>query len=315
MAVTIKKKSLTIASLVKRLFDGEVANDTLKLAKALEAGGYKLTTESTALKIENDHSVLSEANVKLSAIHKALKGDLTYAGKTMLKGHIEQFVKKAYNLMPDAQEKENLSGIYDATMMAYHENGGGNKVAAIKTYRTLTGASLKDAKDKVEAWLEAEKEAAGPMPDTGVSYDAESEKITITSDNGVNGPGDPVSKGYADPTAAAVDLSAATKLHQPVKGTSGGSVYHVIALGADAKVAARIKNTDVAIRVLPANNKGAAACKVAGLDEKNGGHWSIHLHPDNKLLVKKCVGAVLFAMGLKWVEMSGDLEAIVGAGK
>lgn len=311
MAVTIKKKALTVVSLAKRLCDD---HDLVKLAKAIQHGGYHLTTETNLLKIESNDAVLAEANVKLSAIQKALKGDLTYAGKTMLKGHIDQFIKKAYNLMPEVSEQVNWAKTYDETMAAYHQNGGTNKVAAIKVLRNITGMSLKEAKDKVEAWIDQEKEAAGPMPDTGVSFDPETETITIDDDGEEPAYHAEFDKGYASITDTPVNLSAATKLHQPVTGTSGGSIYHVIALGDDAKVAARIKGTSVAIRVLPGTDKGRAACNLAGLDSKTGGHWSIHLHPDTQLLVKKCIGAVLFAMGLD-LTTSTKLDAIVGAGK
>lgn len=313
MAVTIKKKALTITSLVKRLFEAEKGQPLLTKAAALEDNGYKLTTESTVLKIENSHNVLSEANVKLSAIQKALKGELNFAGKTMLQKHIEQFVTKAYSLMPEAVEQMNLAAIYDGTMAKYHENGGGNKVAAIKFYRTQTGASLKEAKDKVEAWID--ELMSGPNPMDEEENAAYHEAVISKKAAPLPEKSAEIDAGYAEVTDTPVDLSAATKLHQPIKGTSGGSIYHVIALSNDAKVAARIKNTDVAIRVLPANNAGAAACKLAGLDEKSGGHWSLHLHPDNKLLVKKCIGAVLFAMGLNFEQISGNIAAIDGAGK
>ena len=324
MAVTIKKKELTIKSLVKRLFSGSSTSDLITMAHALEANGYYLTTAPSTLTIEDKGNVLAKTEVKLSAVQKALKGKLTFAGKTMLTKHIEQFILKAYALMPEAIKQKDISEIYDQTMEAYHSSGGGNKVKAIKIYRNLTGSSLKDAKDKVEAWIDALQTKAAEAEPNSVSGTINLEKGTIDIDDdepdnpkyGVFTPSDTgVFLHYSKLDSTPVLLEDATALHQPVKGTSGGSIYHVIALGANAKVAARIKNTDVAIRVHPVNNAGRAACKLAGLDEKSGGHWSLHLHPDNKLLVNKCVGAVLFAMGLNFDAISGNLEAIVGAGK
>lgn len=352
MAVTIKKKALTITSLVKRLFTLEQAQGgLLHLAEALEHGGYKLTAEPTQLKIQNSTTMLLATSVKLAAIQKALKGKLTIAGKKVLQGHVEQFIKKAYNLMPDAKEQENLSDIYNQTMAAYHGGTGTNKVKAIKTYRMLTGCDLKYAKDKVEAWIDTENEAAGEMPIVegtatflGVEAAEAPHSVTFTVEGldakkgtfkditdadddepkygvftsvgpGAGKPDVGIGTRYANVTDSPIALEVAEKLHQPIKGTSGGSIYHVIALGKDAKVAARINNTDVAIRVTALTDKGEAGCKLAGLDKKNGGHWSLHLHPDTKLLARKCVGAVLYAMGLDFDGISGKLEYIEGAGK
>lgn len=296
MAVTIKKKELTIVSLAKRILDDE---EMVLVAKGLEAGGFKLTTEATLIKIENEATCLAHSPVKLSAIQSCLQGKLSFTGKKVLQEHITSFLKQAYNLMPDAQKKINLAEIYDATMAAYHGNGGANKVKAIKVYREATGCSLKEAKDKVEAWIAALESIAG---DEDVPFDA---------------PSNDSAPAVANVTDTPVPLAQASKLMQPVTGTSGGSVYNVIALGEHAKVAVRIKkDNDVAIRVVPLTSTGKSACVNAGLDEKgNGTHYSIHLHPDSKALVNKCVGAVLFAMDLDWSGVIGNMSDLVGVGK
>jgi hypothetical protein len=113
MAVTIKKKELTLVSLAKRILDNA---EMIKLAKAIEASGYKLTTEPTLLKVENQNAILAQTPLKLSAIEKCLKGDLSYAGKTMLQDHIETFIKKAFNLMPEVTAQVNIAAVYDGTM-------------------------------------------------------------------------------------------------------------------------------------------------------------------------------------------------------
>jgi hypothetical protein len=313
MAVTIKKKELTLVSLAKRILDNP---DMVKLAKAIEAGGYKLVTEAALIKVENASACLAHSPVKLSAIESCLKGNLSYTGKKVLQEHIEAFIKKAYNLMPEVSEQVNLNDIYDQTMAAYHKNGGGNKVAAIKTYRTLSGASLKEAKDKVEAWIDAEQEAAGPLPTTDEEVVVETDDGTKLHYNLDSGKMHFTTPEVAKVTDEPVPLHTATKLMQPVTGTSGGSVYNVIALGADAKVAVRIKkDNDVAIRVWPMTDHGKKACSTAGLDSKSGGHWSLHLHPGEKALVGKSVGAVLFGMGLDWDGIIGDMQNLVGVGK
>lgn len=302
MAVTIKKKELTLVSLAKRVLDDA---EMVNLAKAIEAGGFKLTTEATLIKIENEATCLAHSPVKLTAIQSCLSGKLSYTGKKVLQEHITAFLKQAYNLMPDAQKKINLAEIYDATMAAYHKNGGGNKVAAIKVYREETGCSLKEAKDKVEAWIAALESIAA---DDDIPFETTVGEVAGDLNS---------APAVAKVTDTPVPLAQASKLMQPVTGTSGGSVYNVIALGEHAKVAVRIKkDNDVAIRVVPLTSTGKSACVNAGLDEKgNGTHYSIHLHPDSKALVNKCVGAVLFAMDLDWYGVIGNMSDLVGVGK
>lgn len=302
MAVTIKKKELTLVSLAKRVLDDA---EMVNLAKAIEAGGFKLTTEATLIKIENEATCLAHSPVKLTAIQSCLSGKLSYTGKKVLQEHITAFLKQAYNLMPDAQKKINLAEIYDATMAAYHKNGGGNKVAAIKVYREETGCSLKEAKDKVEAWIAALESIAA---DEDIPFETTVGEVAGDLNS---------APAVAKVTDTPVPLAQASKLMQPVTGTSGGSVYNVIALGEHAKVAVRIKkDNDVAIRVVPLTSTGKSACVNAGLDEKgNGTHYSIHLHPDSKALVNKCVGAVLFAMDLDWYGVIGNMSDLVGVGK
>lgn len=116
-------------------------------------------------------------------------------------------------------------------------------------------------------------------------------------------------------SVSAVPLEEATTVFQPVTGTSAGSVYHTIAIGPDAKMAVRIlANNDIAIRVLPLNGNGRAACAAAGLTDKKKGHWSLHLHPQDKSLVNTSIGAVLFALDLQWTALATNMSKLVGAG-
>lgn len=316
MAVTIKKKELTLVSLAKRVLDNP---EMVNIAKAIEAGGFKLVTEANLIKVENASACLAHSPVKLSAIQSCLSGKLSFTGKKVLQEHIEAFIKKAYNLMPEVQEQVNLNDIYDETMKKYFANGGGNKVAAIKYYREATGASLKEAKDKVEAWISDLSDIANNPQVKAILEDAEKASVDTKEDAFAKMYGkksETTTPEVANVTDTAVPLHTATKLMQPVTGTSGGSIYNVIALGDDAKVAVRIRtDNDVAIRVWPMTDHGKKACASAGLDKKNGGHWSLHLHPGEKSLVGRSIGAVIFAMNLDWSGIIGDMQTLVGVGK
>ena len=312
MAVTIKKKALTLTSLVKRLFDND--ENINKLAMALSAAGYTLTTEPSALKLMGDNGVLVETSVKLTGLEAALKGELSYTGKTLLKGNVEEFIKVGYNLMKTDKAQYKSAKIYEDTMAAYHKNGGGNKVAAIKAYRELTGEDLKTAKHQVEEWI-AQLEAAAKTAAHEAELDEAAEALAASMDKTI----DKSTEGtftFAAVNDAPVPLKDATELHQPVFGTNDTSVYHTIAISKDANVAVRIKkDNDVAIRVHPFNGAGRAACAAAGLDDKKQGHWSIHLHPDSTTMVQKTIGSVLFALGLEGAKISGDMKALIGVGK
>lgn len=318
MAVTIKKKALTLTSLVKRLFDND--ENINKLATALSAAGYTLTTEPSALKLVGDNGVLTETSVKLTGLEAALKGELSYTGKMLLMSNIEEFIKVGYNLIITDKKQAKASAIYDATMKSYWKDG--NKVSAIKTYRDLTGAGLKEAKDQVEAWIAETDKAANITEDTiGDAFSQTASTIEASLHEAAES-FDTIDKStegtftFAAVNDAPVDLKDATQLHQPVHGTNDTSVYHTIAISKDANVAVRIKkDNDVAIRVYPFNGAGRAACAAAGLDSKPQGHWSIHLHPDSTAMVQKTIGSVLFAMGLENAKISGDVKALIGVGK
>lgn len=118
-----------------------------------------------------------------------------------------------------------------------------------------------------------------------------------------------------------VDLKKATQLHQPVKGTSNTSRYHVVALSSDIKVAVRIKNDfEIAIRAVcmhaPQSKKGKVAKKAllgAGLCKKTGGHYSLHLEPETLDMAVRSIGSTLFSID-SFPQMSGNLKILVGVG-
>ena len=126
-----------------------------------------------------------------------------------------------------------------------------------------------------------------------------------------------------DLKATPVPLKEASKLNQPVCGTSGGSIYHVIAIGKDCVVAARIRaNNEIAIRaeIIPHHatteaQKVKSGLLFAGLDKKNGGHYSLHLDPEDFAMVKRSIGSTIMAMSIPFWGVSTDLNAIQGAGK
>ena len=205
------------------------------------------------------------------------------------------------------------NGIKEQVLAAY-ANSYTNKVKAIKLYRKLTNSSLKEAKDTVEAWVDGATIEATVYPDNiTVSSSVDASDVPFSH---------PTNKKYSDVDAIPCKLSEAKNLHRPVKGTDSSSIYHVIALNDKCVVAARIKTSNqVAIRAVCTAEDPTTRKKIhskfayAGLDAKNGGHYSIHLHPNNFKQVKQTIGSILFTMAGDFTQISDRLEILIGEGK
>lgn len=78
-----------------------------------------------------------------------------------------------------------------------------------------------------------------------------------------------------------IPLCKATALHQPVNGTSGGSVYKTCFLGESLKVACRIKGSKVSFRITTAQDLAPEgdmleACERLGVDNKYTDRLTCH---------------------------------------
>lgn len=113
-----------------------------------------------------------------------------------------------------------------------------------------------------------------------------------------------------------VPLSEATKLRQPVKGSDSKSVYFCIALGEGINMAVRVKaNHRVSIRCEGEDIADySQVLKEAGLGKAGDQHWSLHLDAQNKALVRKTVGSLLFATGISWKAIMPDVAQLIGEG-
>jgi hypothetical protein len=309
MAVTIKKKKLTITSLVTRLFGAEevAGHDFLKKAQELEQTG-------------GNGAALSTVPLKSETVTLAMKKKIGHTVKVIIKDKVIDLINVAYQKYLDnnlvaavTKPKPDPSTYYDAVMQVYHSKGGNMKVAAIKKYRELSGASLKEAKDQVEAWIDLEEAAAGELPIADEPTNTEEVKLQQQT----------VYPVELDLNATPVGLRQAQKLNQPVCGTSGGSIYHVIALGKDCVVAARIKkNNEIAIRAeilaaagTPEHSKAKSGLEFAGLDLKSGGHYSLHLDAPDFGMVKRSIGSTLMSMSIPFFGVNTNLHDLQGAGK
>lgn len=223
-----------------------------------------------------------------------------------------------------------------------------NKVAAIKFIRLLYGLSLMDAKYLVEqkkklvlysAQLPLAAKLLGSSPSfTSMNLLDVSTGKSLTQNGWVDASGfvplslhegnfqevsdtpiKPAKKkaGSSVTGSKPVKLRDATKLLQPVLGSSPGSIYYAVALSDVCKVAARLRsNGSVSIRAEGDNlKKFVTQLKNAGLTMTDKGHFSVHFDGLDEVMARKVVGAVLFSTAINFTEVASDLTAIYGKGK
>lgn len=94
-----------------------------------------------------------------------------------------------------------------------------------------------------------------------------------------------------------VKLRDATRMYQPVKGSSGGSRYALVAAAPDLKVGLRIKGHSMSFRVEGSNLNAYKAHLVSLFDgQDKGDYLSMHLGAESDELKAKTIGAVLMAV-------------------
>lgn len=117
-------------------------------------------------------------------------------------------------------------------------------------------------------------------------------------------------------SAPVVKLRDATKLYQPVSGSSTGSRYFVVGCGKNARVAARYTDKSLSIRVEgPLLETGAASDSMSQMGMKvSKAYASIHLNVENDNLAAKTLGAVMMGLGIKLETPLPDLMLLKGKG-
>lgn len=111
-----------------------------------------------------------------------------------------------------------------------------------------------------------------------------------------------------------VPLKEATFLYQPVKGTSNGSRYFVVAIGDGVKVAARMKGSSISIRVEGEGLTSKVKANFASVAlEDKGEYMSGHFETGNSTSLR-VVGAVLLGSGVDFKTPMPNLNYINGKG-
>lgn len=110
-----------------------------------------------------------------------------------------------------------------------------------------------------------------------------------------------------------VSLDTATLLYQPVSGTSSGSVYFVVGIAADLKMAARVSDTMISVRVLCTSDPVIKDLDSLGVSMKKGylsGHFNC-----NNTTPRRMLGAILLSLPVEWETAMPKVDLIKGKGK
>lgn len=97
-----------------------------------------------------------------------------------------------------------------------------------------------------------------------------------------------------------VMLKNATRMYQPVLGTSGGSRYYVVAANDQMRIAARYLSGKLSIRIEgPEWMKHLNAIQATGFEpQQSKGYASVHLAVPDVMMARKSLGAILGGLGV-----------------
>ena len=97
-------------------------------------------------------------------------------------------------------------------------------------------------------------------------------------------------------------LADAVQMYQPVRGTSTGSVYAVVALSDSMKVAARVTDAKLSMRIEGTcleSPKLVAKMEEMGFTPTKGSHYSMHM-ACGEVPADRVIGAILGGLGVEF---------------
>lgn len=234
----------------------------------LTAKGFELWYEEAfdAFKTDKKHVPFG-----LDMQQQLKAGTLDPTKKLILKGHLVNTIQNLKDVV-DAAKKATPVYTGDPDMGYVAPSGGGD--TAFETMKKL----VEDAQTEPKVW---------------------SDKFAMTAvDTG--GVEDKFREFDGDMLhAELIPLRQATRLYQPVKGTSPGVRYYLIAANEDIRVAARRTGNGLAIRIEgPGLAKHSKAVSAIGFEVKDKATYaSLHLGAQDKVLAFKTLGAILGGLG------------------
>lgn len=102
-------------------------------------------------------------------------------------------------------------------------------------------------------------------------------------------------------TAPLMKLRDATRMYQPVYGTSAGSRYYLVAGNEELRIAARYQGQKLSVRIEgPDWKKHIPSIAKAGISKPDGNedYTSLHLTVPNDIVARKALGAIILGLGV-----------------
>lgn len=307
MAVTIKKDTDTSQDF------GALVASKLGVAPALwqEAAALGYTAEKGINKIlikDKTGNVVSNVKAVQGALTFLMEDNLGATSAGHLKASFEQAVKKLIADHGDTPVELNMPPKVEAKIFP----GGGavNPTESKLTQQSPPLASIFGT-DPEEAEL---NHTFNKPPQTPTQKSPPSVESLKTTNSEVISK-EAVAWNEMD-VMSPVKLLQATKLYQPVHGTSSGSRYFVVALSKDLKIAARFKGEDLSMRVEGNISKSKDILVENGFNiGADETYASMHLKCPTQILAKRVIGALLTGMDMELQSELPKFVALIGKGK
>lgn len=270
----------------------------VEVSKGLEKAGVSLHSFPLRMKFSKDGEGLLDIEIPSSALQQAMSGSMS---TVMMSKYREAIMKAVAYVMTvvvkNGQAEKNPNSILHVDIetvpgtapnepLSFAVKSASMELLAKKT----TKPEQKAPEDKAHNVLEAVGLAMPKVFDIG--------------------------KMQSTPPCP---LTEATMLYEPVKGSSSGSRYFVVAISSELKVAARVRlDGTMSIRIEGALAKNSERISKAGLGasnfDKSQGHVSMHLKTGNQVSAGKALCAVLGGLMVKWTTPTPDVSIIYGKG-
>jgi hypothetical protein len=307
-----------------------------KVLEQLKSLGWAVQMTAKKLVLAKEGSEISTP-ITSEMIHKAYSGELM--NHPIMLSALENLAMEAINIVGFAIPKNKVSslkfedvfdqsGVLEAAKLGpateqllkaataappattqmvkqfFAANLGLPQSILINSYAKKFGVSAFIAADAVQTWLNGHA--------TVVATGGPSSTFVV-----VNSGSFPTFDLAKMETSPPVKLRDANMMYQPVKGSSDGSRYFMIAANKDVRIAARFKADKLGIRIEGPNwKKHLSGITQLGIVQDSGGkdYASLHLEIHDIVVAKKTMGAILMGLSLPLDTPMPNMEVIYGKG-
>ena len=254
--------------------------------KKLKEAGVDVTVSTEAIRFSYKGDTLGKQQLFSGVLSKVMSGQLAPASHQDLASQLAATIKQVMTAV-GSLKADDVGGSLVEDVAATFESAG--TVFDLPAGDDIDAEAKMEAEGmaKVEAKLKAKKAPKAKTP----------KDIAMLLDSNP------------------VKLAEAQLLYQPVKATSAGSVYHVVALSDDLKVAARVKGGTLSVRVEgPKVGTLKTLISETGFNH-SGDYASVHLQTKGDATMnRKALGALISALDRPWQTPLPEFKYIAEAG-